>query len=43
MKLIIDDDNSTFVRLVRVGKTVMMMSCKDDEEIVTKLFTFFGY
>ena len=39
----ITEENDTFVRVVRVGKTLMMISCTEDEALVSDLFEIFGY
>ncbi len=39
----ISESNSSYVRVVRVGKTLLMISCNNDEAIVKDLFKHFGY
>lgn len=39
----LSESNSSYVRVVRVGKTLLMINCSDDDTVVNKVFEIFGY
>lgn len=39
----LSESNNSYVRVVRVGKTLLMINCNGEDTVVNEIFDFFGY
>ncbi len=43
LTLELSESNRSYSRVVRVGKTLLMINCNGEDTVVNEIFDFFGY